>query len=90
MDHPAVDAAPAGDATIETYTVVHGRNGPEFGIVLGRLNGSGRRFVAHTPGDMATLQGMMARDMLGAPGRVTPGTADAEGRMGVNTFVPGA
>ena len=45
-------AAPAqarhadGWATIETYTVKHGRDGARTGIVIGRLDGDGRRFVA--------------------------------------------
>lgn len=90
MDHPVVDEAPSGAGKVETYTVVHGRGGPEFAIVIGRLGETGHRFVAHTPADEATLQGMMDRDMLGAPGKVTPGIEDADGKVGTNTFVPAA
>ena len=35
-----------GWATIETYTVTHGREGTRAGIVVGRLDADGRRFVA--------------------------------------------
>ena len=35
-----------GWATIETYTVTHGRDGTRTGIVVGRLDADGRRFVA--------------------------------------------
>jgi len=42
-----VQAQPAdGWATIETYTVTHGRDGTRTGIVVGRLAADGRRFVA--------------------------------------------
>ncbi|GAA0571317.1 acetyl-CoA acetyltransferase [Paractinoplanes ferrugineus] len=54
-----LDAAPAvteaeeaeGAATIETYTVRHGRDGRRRGIVVGRLTRDGRRFVARGPAD---------------------------------------
>jgi acetyl-CoA C-acetyltransferase len=35
-----------GQATIETYTLIHGRDGARTGIVIGRLDADGRRFVA--------------------------------------------
>jgi len=47
-------AAPAqarhadGWAAIETYTVKHGRDGTRAGVVIGRLEDGGRRFVACT------------------------------------------
>ena len=49
-----IDAWPApaeawhadGPATIETYTVKHRRGGASTGIVIGRLDADGRRFVA--------------------------------------------
>ena len=51
-----VDAWPApaqagradGWATIETYTVTHGRAGNRTGVVVGRLADDGRRFLART------------------------------------------
>ena len=40
---------------IETYTVLHDRDGtPMRGIVIGRLD-DGRRFIANTPADRAVL-----------------------------------
>lgn len=77
-----VAAEPSGAATVETYTVVHDRKAPMMGIVIGRLT-DGRRFVANTPNDPATLSDMIEKDPLGRPGVVT----SAQGR---NTFVPGA
>ena len=39
-----------GSATIETYTVTHRRDGGRTGIVVGRLDRDGRRFVAKGDG----------------------------------------
>jgi acetyl-CoA C-acetyltransferase len=72
---------PSGPATVETYTVMHGRHGPEQGIVFGRVTQTGRRFVANTPSDAATLWDLQNRDSLGRTGRVR----QQEGR---NVFVP--
>lgn len=51
---------PQGWATIETYTVVYSRSGPR-GVVIGRLESDGRRFLAQTiEGDndvVSVLQG---------------------------------
>lgn len=71
---------PDGRARIETYTVMHDRKGPSFGIVFGRLD-DGRRFIANPPADPALLADMEARDYLGATGRV----GHADGRA---TFTP--
>jgi len=49
---------------------MHGRNGPESGIVFGRLVETGRRFIANTPGDPGTLWDLQQRDSLGRTGRV--------------------
>ncbi len=53
LEHPAVIDRPGGRAKIETYTVVHAREGYRMGIVIGR-DDQGRRFVANTPSDAAT------------------------------------
>jgi acetyl-CoA C-acetyltransferase len=37
-----------GWATVETYTVKHGKNGSRTGVVIGRLEADGRRFIAMT------------------------------------------
>ena len=80
--HPPVVEKPNGRARIETYTVVHDRNGPNIGIVMGRLDEGGGRFVAHTPNDLSTLQDLMDRESLNRPGSVVTG-AD-----GMNIFTP--
>ena len=72
---------PAGAAKIETYTIVHGKAGPELAIVFGRLTEGNQRFVANIPGDAAALTALQAADQLGRPGMVT----SVDGR---NTFVP--
>src|SRR5262249_46250624 len=76
---PVVEAA-TGPATVETYTVMHDRNGPSYAILFGRL-GDGRRFIANTPADAGLLQEMVAREMIGAGGHVT----HQDGR---NLFLP--
>ncbi|SBS79090.1 Enoyl-CoA hydratase/carnithine racemase [uncultured Mycobacterium sp.] len=51
LDAPGHIAHPAGWATIESYTIVHGRTG-KTGIVIGRLAETGQRFIAQVaPGD---------------------------------------
>jgi acetyl-CoA C-acetyltransferase len=47
-DAPAEARAADGWATIETWTVKHRRGGARTGIVIGRLDADGRRFVART------------------------------------------
>ena len=59
---PAVAQARHADgwATIETYTVSRGRDGARTGIVVGRLEADGRRFLARADdrdGDLLTLLG---------------------------------
>ncbi len=80
MPHPEVEAKPGGEGTIETYTVMHDRGGPKMGIVIGRL-GNGKRFLAHTPNDPATLNDLMEREALGRRGTVAPSDK-------TNLFVP--
>ena len=64
-------------ATIETYTVMHGRDGPEYAVVFGRLNAHGQRFIANLPDDPAGLWELQNRDSLGRPGRVQRGATAA-------------
>jgi len=80
MPHPEVETKPEGEGTVETYTVMHDRGGPKMGIIIGRL-GNGKRFIAHTPHDAATLNDLMERETLGRRGRVTAGDK-------TNLFVP--
>jgi len=82
LPHPAVIEAPQGAARIETYTVVHRREGPFMGIVVGR-DEAGRRFVANTPADPETLAGLERGEQVGRSGSVGP-ASDAQ----TNLFVP--
>jgi acetyl-CoA C-acetyltransferase len=73
LPRPAIADAPSGPATIETYTVAHGRDGgPERAVVVGRLD-DGRRFLAATPRDRALLEAMEREEQVGRRGSVTPG-----------------
>jgi acetyl-CoA C-acetyltransferase len=78
---PAIAEVAIGAATIETYTVMHDRNGPSYAILFGRLN-DGRRFIANAPDDPGLLQEMVDQDLMGKVGRVTHD-------HGRNIFVPG-
>lgn len=72
---------PAGAATVETYTVVHGRDGlPESGVVVGRLS-DGARFIARLPPDHELLRSFEQEEGVGRRGRV-------EARDDGNVFEP--
>jgi acetyl-CoA C-acetyltransferase len=60
-----VDTAPSGTGTIETYCVTYGKDSPERGYVIGRLESTGDRFVAMTPDEPALLADMLAHEQLG-------------------------
>ncbi|HSG87679.1 MAG TPA: acetyl-CoA acetyltransferase [Pseudomonadales bacterium] len=71
--HPEVVERPDGEATVETYTVLFGREGtPQGGIVVGR-DARGRRFCAVTPQDESLLTAMTREDFLGRAGTVSAG-----------------
>lgn len=54
---PAQVHAADGWAVIETYTIRHGRDGIRTGIIVGRLDADGCRFIARTnDGDAETLE----------------------------------
>jgi acetyl-CoA C-acetyltransferase len=81
MLHPELVLAPHGRGAIESYTVLHDREGhPTRGIVIGRLD-DGRRFIANTPDDRGVMEGLMAEEGIGRLGTVT----SAEG---MNRFEP--
>lgn len=82
LPKPAIVTEPSGPATIETYTVVHGRDGVRMGIVFGR-DAENRRFVANTPEDRATLLDLQSREGVGRPGRVQSGDGGMK-----NVFTP--
>jgi acetyl-CoA C-acetyltransferase len=77
---PFVEDA-SGPAMVETYTVMHGRNGPEFAVVIGRLRENGHRFLANTPAEPAVLHDLQERESLGRPGMV-------HSKEGRNVFIP--
>jgi acetyl-CoA C-acetyltransferase len=70
LPHPALVAEADGPAVIETYTVVHGRDGgPERGVVILRLD-EGRRAIAVLPTDTTVLESLEREEGVGRPGRV--------------------
>lgn len=71
LPHPEIVERPSGPSVIETYTVVHAREGVRMGIVIGR-DAAGRRFVAHTPDDPETLLSLQASESVGRTGSVGP------------------
>ena len=77
---PFVERA-RGRATIETYTVMHGKDGPQYSVLLGRLVETGQRFIANTPTDPPVLADLQNRDSLGRPGIVGD-------HQGCNLFMP--
>ncbi len=76
-----VDPRPTGTGTIETYCVTYGKEAPERGYILGRLDASGDRFVAMTPDEPAIVGDMLTKEQLGR--KVT--LSEAGGR---NVFRP--
>jgi acetyl-CoA C-acetyltransferase len=79
--HPEVVAEATGPATIETYTVVHGRDGaPERGVVIARLPGE-RRTMAALPTSRDVLESLERAEGVGRTGRL----ASTDGR---NVFDP--
>ncbi|MEW9551894.1 acetyl-CoA acetyltransferase [Nonomuraea sp. NPDC050783] len=74
-----------GRATIETCTVKHGRGGRRTGIVIGRLEADGRRFLA-TADDDRTLDLLSTGEPFGQ--RVHARSADSGNRVAVTTAGP--
>lgn len=70
MPHPAVAAEANGRATVETYTVLFGRDGvPLRGIAIGRLEND-FRFLAQIDGDRSVLESLTEREGVGRSGVV--------------------
>lgn len=63
-------ADPAGPATIESFTVAFGREGPRQGIVIAR-NDAGERVIANTDNDVAVLEALVASDPIGQRGEIS-------------------
>jgi acetyl-CoA C-acetyltransferase len=70
---PVITDRPNGKGTIETFTLIYGKDGkPATGVVIGRLQADNSRFIAvNQDGDTATLEKMAANDPLGASIEVT-------------------
>jgi acetyl-CoA C-acetyltransferase len=79
--HVSLVTQPDGPATIETCTVMHGTSGPEYAIVLGRLDQTGERFIANSPRNRELLWDLQDRESLGRRGTV-------HSEAGRNLFVP--
>ena len=79
---PETTDKPVGKATVETYTVMHDREGPSFAILFGRLE-DGRRFIANTPDDPGLLTDLEKSDALGLHGHVNTNSD------GIAIFTPG-
>lgn len=56
---------PEGNGKIETYTVINGRKGLEFAIIIGVLE-DGSRFIANSSKDEKLLKTMINNEMLNA------------------------
>ncbi|WP_210087105.1 enoyl-CoA hydratase/isomerase family protein [Mycobacterium sp. OAE908] len=74
LDSPPHVAHPSGWATIETYTVVHGRGGQKTGIVVGRLDAGGGRFLSQVASGDDELMSLLenAEQPIGERVYVTP------------------
>jgi acetyl-CoA C-acetyltransferase len=77
---PLVERA-QGPATIETYTIMHGKSGPEYSVLFGRLRATGQRFIANTVPEPSVLTDLRDREGLGRAGTVSS-------RDGRNLFTP--
>jgi acetyl-CoA C-acetyltransferase len=73
LPHPACVTEAAGRARLETYTVLHDRDGaPAEAIVIARLD-DGRRAFATTDPDPGLLALLECEEMVGTPGRLVAG-----------------
>ena len=81
MAKPVLVEEANGAAKIEIYTVMHRPDGPEHGLIIGRLTETGARLLANTPADAATLYDLQENGEVGRAGFVTC----AEGK---NSFTP--
>ena len=66
-------SAPATQATLETYTVAHDRDGSPERAIVAALDASGARHFAHST-DADTLKALLADDCCAAPVTLDPAT----------------
>jgi acetyl-CoA C-acetyltransferase len=77
---PALEPRANGSAQIETYTVVHERDGaPSFGIAAVRLEAGGRAWA--NIADRAALEAMEVEEFIGRSGRVAHDEAAGVNRL---------
>jgi acetyl-CoA C-acetyltransferase len=70
LPRPTVIERPSGRGRVETYTVIHDRDGFRMGIIVGRDEGD-RRFAAIVPGtETKALASLEAREGIGRTGTV--------------------
>ena len=83
MAKPTFLSRPKGEATIETYTVMHSTSGePEYAVVIGR-DKNGARFIANDAQDLEFLKFLEDNEGIGLKGTVA-----FDERLGLNTFLP--
>ena len=82
MPKPDLVERAEGAAKIETYTVMHRPDGPEHGLIIGRLTETGQRFLANTPQNNKTLMDLEENGEVGRLGQVSHGD-------GKNLFILG-
>ncbi|MBI5117813.1 acetyl-CoA acetyltransferase [Candidatus Poribacteria bacterium] len=83
LPYPPFILKAEGEATLETFTVVHNHDGqPDYAIIIGRQN-DGRRFIANTERDPSLFQFLTTRDVIGLKGKVKY-SPDLE----INIFAP--
>jgi acetyl-CoA C-acetyltransferase len=70
-----------GEGTVETYTVMHDREGPTGAILFARRP-DGTRFMANTPPDRSLLEDIERSEFIGVRGKVSHDDR-------TNRFVPG-
>jgi hypothetical protein len=80
LPHPEVVERPEGRGVIETYTVVHKREGPFLGVIVGR-DANGRRFAATRRMTRRPLPASKRASRSGAPVRSPrPGSSTSSPR----------
>ena len=73
MKGSEIEIHPGGTASVETYTVMHDRQGtPDYAIIIARLD-NGKRCWAQTEKDEGLFSAMEREEFVGKEGTITPG-----------------
>ncbi|MBF2755776.1 MAG: acetyl-CoA acetyltransferase [Gammaproteobacteria bacterium AqS3] len=75
-----LDETPHGSFTVEAYTLVHGREGAELGLFVGRTDQGARALAQLDISDQSAWRRWMEHEAVGVRGTVTPG-ADGVNRL---------